>query len=122
MGAISMKISSRLSRVESLMNQGLYWRLLWTVSSLCLRKVWLVATRSVIISIAITKHSLCALRQDYKLLHSLWSFYHFMEVNLHHVKSGHEQKNITTNTNQLEICYRKVPSFISQYFYLSVCL
>ena len=53
MGAISMKISSRLSRVESLMNQGLYWRLLWKLSTLCLRKVWLVATRSVIISIAL---------------------------------------------------------------------
>ena len=53
MGAISMKISSRLSRVESLMNQGLYWRLLWRLSILCLRKVWLVATRSVIISIAL---------------------------------------------------------------------
>ena len=53
MGAISMKISSRLSRVESLMNQGLYWRLLWRLSTLCLRKVWLVATRSVIISIAL---------------------------------------------------------------------
>ena len=133
MGASRMKSRSRLSRVESLMNQGLYWRLRYKLSSLSLRKVWPVATPSITISMALTKDSLLTA----PILHNQCLddlsglFYHFMKVIYITSRNSKLSQQIQSS---LTICIQykidvhihqptqfsssNVQSFISEYFYL----